>query len=171
MSLWLLWWPPTGSSMFMVVVMLHIYSVLHCLYSVGNKITTTTTAPSDHFAYFSAFEVCKAYRPNPKFVRINVSNDATLESFVTEVSTAGIYEKLDTNLLSVKITQNYNMIEKTILEAKEKHLPSKIVRFNKYRHKISPWITNGILASIRHRDKLYYEKSQIPTTDANYHIL
>ena len=42
MSLWLLWWPPTGSSMFMVVVMLLIYSVLHCLYSVGNKITTTT---------------------------------------------------------------------------------------------------------------------------------
>ena len=43
MSLSLLWWPPTGSSMFTVVVMLHIYSVLHCLYSVGNKITTTTT--------------------------------------------------------------------------------------------------------------------------------
>ena len=43
MSLWLLWWPPTGSSMFMFVVMLHIYFVLHCLYSVGNKITTTTT--------------------------------------------------------------------------------------------------------------------------------
>ena len=43
MSLWLLWWPQTGSSMFMVVVMLLIYSVLHCLYSVGNKITTITT--------------------------------------------------------------------------------------------------------------------------------
>ena len=42
MSLWLFWWPPTGSSMIMVVVMLLIYSVLHCLYSVGNKITTTT---------------------------------------------------------------------------------------------------------------------------------
>ena len=41
MSLWLLWWPPTGSSMFMVVVMLLMYSVLHCLYSVGNKITIT----------------------------------------------------------------------------------------------------------------------------------
>ena len=45
MSLWLLWWPPTGSSIFMVVVMLLIYSVLHCLYSVGNKIITTTTIP------------------------------------------------------------------------------------------------------------------------------
>ena len=112
-------------------------------------------ATFDHYAYFSAFEVCKAYKPNPKFVRINVSNDAALESFVTEVSTAGIYEKLDSNLLSDP-TQNYYIIEKTILEAKEKHLPSKIVRFNKYQHKISPWITNGILASIRHRDKLYY---------------
>ena len=116
-------------------------------------------ATSDHFAYFSAFAVCKAYKPNPKFVRINVLNDAALESFVTEVSTAGIYEKLDTNLLSDP-TQNYNIIEKTILEAKEKHLPSKIVRFNKYRHKISPRITNGILASIRHRDKLYYQKAK-----------
>ena len=43
MSLWLLWSPPTGSSMFMVVAMLLIYSVPYCLYSVGNKITTTTT--------------------------------------------------------------------------------------------------------------------------------
>ena len=42
-SLCLLWWPPTGPSMFMVVVMFLMYSVLHCLYSVGNKITTTTT--------------------------------------------------------------------------------------------------------------------------------
>ena len=42
-SLWLLWWPPTGSSMFMEVVMLLMYSVLHCSYSVGNEITTTTT--------------------------------------------------------------------------------------------------------------------------------
>ena len=47
MSLWLLWWPPAGSSMFMVVVMLLMYSVLHCLYSVGNKITTTTTTTHD----------------------------------------------------------------------------------------------------------------------------
>ena len=37
MSLWLLWWPSTGSSMFMVVVMLLMYSALHCLYSVGKK--------------------------------------------------------------------------------------------------------------------------------------
>ena len=45
------------------------------------------------------------------------------------------------------------------------------MRFNKYRHEISPWITDESLASIRHRDKLYYKKAKILTTDANYHIL
>ena len=116
------------------------------------------------------FQHLKGIQAKSKIFRINVSSDAFLDSFVTEVRAARIYEKLDNNLLSDP-TQNYNIIEKKILETKEKLLTSKIVRFNKYRHKISPWITNGILVSIRHRDKLYYQKSQIPTTDANYHIL
>ena len=67
-------------------------------------------ATSDHYAYFSAFEVCKAYKPNPKFVRINVFNDAALESFVEEVGAADIFEKLDKDILSDP-TQNYNIIE------------------------------------------------------------
>ena len=29
------------------------------------------------------------------------------------------------------------------------------MKFNKYKHKKSTWITQGLLASIRHRDKLY----------------
>ena len=37
----------------MVVVMLLMYSVLHCLYSVGNKITTTATS-----CYFWKLKVC-----------------------------------------------------------------------------------------------------------------
>ena len=29
------------------------------------------------------------------------------------------------------------------------------MNFNKYKHKKSTWITQGLVASIRHRDKLY----------------
>ena len=43
-----------------------------------------------------------------------------------------------------------------ITSAQEKHLPEKTVRFNKYKHKCSPWMTNGILQSIKFRDKLYH---------------
>ena len=34
-------------------------------------------------------------------------------------------------------------------------MPTKLVKFNKYKHKKSMWITQGILRSIQYRDKLY----------------
>ena len=39
--------------------------------------------------------------------------------------------------------------------ARKKHMMGKCVKFNKYKHKKSKWITYGILKSIRFRDKLY----------------
>ena len=41
------------------------------------------------------------------------------------------------------------------------------MKFNKYEHKISPWITHGILNSIKFRDKLYvrWKKSNINSAD------
>ena len=47
------------------------------------------------------------------------------------------------------------MINDEILRAKNKHMPCKLVKFNKYKHKKSAWITLGLLKSIRYRDKLY----------------
>ena len=35
------------------------------------------------------------------------------------------------------------------------HLPEKMVKFKKYSHKNSCWITTGILRSIKYRDKLF----------------
>ena len=47
------------------------------------------------------------------------------------------------------------MINADILRAKNKHMPCKLVKLNKYKHKKSTWITQGLLKSIRYRDKLY----------------
>ena len=47
------------------------------------------------------------------------------------------------------------MINDDILRAKNKHMPCKLVKFNKYKHKKSTWITQGLLKSIRYRDQLY----------------
>ncbi len=33
-------------------------------------------------------------------------------------------------------------------------MPVKLVKFAKHKHKISPWITRGILKSIQYRDNL-----------------
>ena len=40
-------------------------------------------------------------------------------------------------------------------EAKKKHMPIKIVKFSKHKHKKSEWITKGIIKSIKFRDKLH----------------
>ncbi len=49
---------------------------------------------------------------------------------------------------------NYNTLHEIIQQAKLKYMPIKLVKFNKYKHKISPWITRGILQSIHYRDTL-----------------
>ena len=80
---------------------------------------------------------------------------------------ANIYELLDNNLIADP-NENYNIIENIIIDSKNKHLPSKLVRFNKYNHKLSPWITNGILTSISFRDKLYHMWMKSFVFDENF---
>ena len=50
---------------------------------------------------------------------------------------------------------NYNILMDLLENANVKHMPYKLVTFNKYKHKNSLWITNGILKSIKYRDNLH----------------
>ena len=59
----------------------------------------------------------------------------------------------------------YDMLEQVISSAKEKHLTPKKVKFNHYKHKKNPWITKGILNSIKFRDKLY-KKTRLTDPDS-----
>ena len=47
--------------------------------------------------------------------------------------------------------------------AKQKYLPTKLTKFNKYRHKKNKWITNGILKSLKTKNKLYMVLQQTCT--------
>ena len=42
-----------------------------------------------------------------------------------------------------------------LTQAKQRCMPEKIVKFNKNKHKKSPWMTRGILISINSKNKLY----------------
>lgn len=41
------------------------------------------------------------------------------------------------------------------MRAKDKLMPIKITKFNKYKHKHSTWITQGLLKPIKHRGSFY----------------
>ena len=63
---------------------------------------------------------------------------------------------------------NYTTLCNEILRSKNKHMPSKWVKFNKYKHKKSSWITQGLLKSIKYRDKLYKRLKLTDPNSANY---
>ena len=50
----------------------------------------------------------------------------------------------------------------------DKHISSKTVKFNKYKHKKSKWITHGVIKSIKYRDKLYKILKMTPHASATY---
>ena len=55
-----------------------------------------------------------------------------------------------------------------MLRSKNKHMPSKWVKFNKYKHKKYSWVTQGLLQSIKYRDKLYKRLKLTDPNSANY---
>ena len=71
-----------------------------------------------------------------------------------ELEELTIYEKLHTSIDS-RPEEDYNILLKLLATAKDKHLPTKVVKFNRKKHKMATWMTNGILKPINTKDKLY----------------
>ena len=89
-----------------------------------------------------------------QFIDINIQNKKAMLKVKEDLISTKIYEKLDISP-TANTNCKYNIILDEINQAKNKYMMSKLVKFNKYKHKKSTWITQGLLASIRHRDKLY----------------
>ena len=65
-----------------------------------------------------------------------------------------IYDQLETPL-NTNPQENYATFLNMVNIAKNKHLPKKVVRFNKKKHKKAKWLTNAILKSINTKDTMY----------------
>ena len=50
-------------------------------------------------------------------------------------------------------------------------MPCKHVKYKKYKHKKTDWITSGIIRSIKFRDKLYQRLRNTSTSETLYHTL
>ena len=66
---------------------------------------------------------------------------------------------------------NYNIILDEIDRAKNKCMPSKMVKLKKYKHKKSSWITQGLLKSIRYRDHLYKQLKLTNPDTVEYEVI
>ena len=90
------------------------------------------------------------------------NTEESINNFYSDVS-AAISSMPVNNDLFGNSNDSYNSLENVLMEAKAKHFQPREVNYNKYKHKYSPWITSGIIRSIKYRDLLY---RKLKKTDA-----
>ena len=122
---------------------------------------------SDHLQHYIILENLQSKRRTPNKVKIRVNNKLARKKLCESVGKSHIMEKLNLNK-TADPNSNYNIIEDILKKLYEFHFPTKTVRFNKYKHKQSTWITIGIINSIKHKDKLYRKLKQTALNGESY---
>ena len=109
---------------------------------------------TDHKAIFTSVNDSQYKERMPKHIEIEVRDEHSMTNFINELKNLDIHTSLNDNLQSDP-NDNYEIFEKLIIYAKNKHIPKKTVKYRKQKHKQCKWMTDGILNSINTKDKLY----------------
>ena len=126
-----------------------------CKLSLDYSATTSgimTNKISDHQGYFVTLD----FLTNQKQTAKNVTIVKRPENF-TDLIKREIIEKDLNGLVQGSQDPNvsYDQLIGVVSEAISKYTEVKTTRFNRRKHKKSPWITFGIIRSIRFKDRLY----------------
>ena len=114
---------------------------------------------------FTSFNV-KKFKKRDEFIITVDKSPKNVGIFLEKVATDIQTIQYSTDLLEDP-SQNCAKLINCITEQMKNCFPERKVKFNKYRHKIAPWMTNGILQSMRHRDKLYVNMHKSPINSEN----
>ena len=109
---------------------------------------------SDHLPYFAYIKLKMETKRKKKTVFVYKNTEESINGFQNDVSNAINNISINNDLLG-NPNDSYNALENIIMEAKCKHFQPREVRFDRYKHKFSPWISSGIIHSIKYRDSLY----------------
>lgn len=120
---------------------------------------------SDHFPYFTCLNnVMKTSQTSKsKYIKLCTNSHEAYSEFLKELTTINLTSLIDQSPLA-NPNENYDVIHEQLSILKNKHMPYKYVKFNKYKHRKTGWITSGLIKSIKYRDKLYKE---LRTTEIN----
>ena len=113
-------------------------------YTLESTAGTLTKQFSDHQPCFMLLNITQVTESHPKFIKIKIVSEQATTNVKYEIRSDVLYNKLSKSL-NADTNINYEIIHYEIARAKNKCMPSKIVKFNKYKHKNSSWITQGLL--------------------------
>ena len=136
-------------------------------YTLESKAGILTKQFSDHQPYFMFLNITQVTESHPKFIKIKIVSEQAMTNVKYEIRSDVLYNKLNKSL-NADTNINYEIIHDEIARAKNKCMPSKIVKFNKYKHNKYSWITQGLPKSIRYRDQLFKKLKLTNPNSPNY---
>ena len=126
------------------------------------------TPISDHQMYFCTMnENFDRSKNAQKYVEVEFCNQENMDKFKNEVANADLYNKLDLDI-DTDPNYNYEIFSKHLQAAKSKHIPKKIKKFNKHKHKKEKWMTNELLIKVVEKNKLYVKWKTTPINLEKY---
>ena len=125
------------------------------------------SALSDHFPYFVSLDDTRTKEHSPKYIKVKQTSTAAVTSFKDAISASNMHTQLNSNL-NTDPNINYDIVHSILNKATKQYLSTKMVKYNKHRHKKSAWITHGIIKSITFRDKLYKQLKATPIDTSEY---
>jgi hypothetical protein len=105
-----------------------------------------------------------------KYISVQTNDLKSINNFVSAVSNIDFSTCLDSDINSDP-NQNYDILKNTMTNLLDVHLPYRTVRFNKHKHKLNPWVTQGCVRSIRNRDKMYRNLKKLNPDTYEYDTL
>ena len=123
---------------------------------------------SDHQMYFCIMNE-NYMKPAiaQKYVEVEVFNVEAIENLKTEIANLEIHDKLD-KTLNRDPNHNYEIFSTLLQNAKSKHIPKRIKKFNKRRHKKEGWMTDELLAQVIKKNEMYVDWKTTPIAHPDY---
>ena len=106
---------------------------------------------SDHFPIFTCQDIFKSNKIRNKFITVQEKSDEAIKNFVQFIHTS-INDTTFHSDLALDPNDNYDKLEHILITGSNKYFPHKRKRFNKYKDKLNPWMTIGIMRSIKFKD-------------------
>ena len=125
---------------------------------------------SDHQSYFICFDYLLMFDTTKSpYVKVQTNSQEAMADFKNTIKETCLINKF--SQIGPDPNVNYNLLNNLLQNAIDKHLPTKLVKLNRHKHKKSAWITQGIIHSIRFRDTLYKRIKNTSDNDEIYQTL
>ena len=120
---------------------------------------------SDHQMTSCIISKIDRERNNNVFIEVETINEHTLENFRNELVKQNISDRLNHDRLA-SADENCTILTNILLEARNKHIPKRMKKFNKRKDKKEKWMTNELLNQINLKNDMYVNwKSQSATVE------